>query len=493
MNYRERERKKAIDIRESLFRDPGNGTFFGKKREFVLEEPSLNLWEGIREDAQQYFKRNKIPWWQGDKDDPTGHLLSSQVACLNHLYYLRQRKDLATAVLTEVDNEITEALIVDDGYVEFEFIGCKNYLGEKSWKRGANCTSIDAVMMGKNNEGQRIFFLIEWKYTEYYSSEDKYIRPRAEVYDHHIKDCNSPFREKNVRVYYFEPFYQMMRQTLLAWKLIENKDHCCSDYYHIHVIPDENRELMQKITSPYLKGKNISETWQKILNDPDKYKHISPKGFLKPCSEITDSQSLLSYLEKRYWQMDVPVINNTEKTNYFREQSEKYIPKRIKYLLIAESPPIKRENFFYTDDCEKGNQIFFYNIIMAIYNERYKKDIARKKELLNKFKEDGYYLIDAVEYPINNIGNAKRGSVIRGEIQNLIERIRNFNQKGIVNENTKIILIKKLVCDILLDPLQKNVDIIFNRKSGIGTLGYPMFFNDPAFVNGLRSIIPKTE
>ena len=88
MTYRERERKKAISIRDSMFKDPGNGVFLGKKRDFVLNEPALNLWEGIREDAKEYFKRNKIPWWKGDQDEPTGHLLSSQVACLNHLYYL---------------------------------------------------------------------------------------------------------------------------------------------------------------------------------------------------------------------------------------------------------------------------------------------------------------------------------------------------------------------------------------------------------------------
>ena len=301
MSYRDQERKKATDIRESLFRDPGNGIFFGKEREFVLNDPTLNLWEGIREDALQYFKRNKIPWWQGKKDDPTGHLLSSQVACVNHLYFLRQRKELATAVLTGIDNEVTEALIVDDGYVEFEFIGCKQYLEEKSWTRGTNCTSIDAVMVGKNSIGEKVFFLIEWKYTEYYQSESKYIPERAKVYDKLITDSDSPFKEMEVEAFYYEPFYQLMRQTLLAWKLIENNDHCCSDYHNVHVIPDENEELLQNITSPYLKGDNISEAWKSTLKNPNKYLTISPQDFLSPCAKIVDSQSLLSYLEKRYW------------------------------------------------------------------------------------------------------------------------------------------------------------------------------------------------
>jgi len=299
MKYRGQERERAIRIREPLFKDSGNGIFLGKEREFVLSKPVLNLWKDIREDALEYFKGNEISWWMGK--DITGHLLSSQVACLNHLYHLRQRKDLSTAILKEIDSEIKEAIIVDDGFVEFEFIGERQYLKEKSWKRGANCTSIDAVMIGRNKAGKKIFFLIEWKYTEYYSSDDKYIPARAKVYDDLIKDKNSPFKESNVRAYYYEPFFQLMRQTLLGWKFIENKDHCCNDYYHIHVIPDENKELLNSITSPYLEGDSISEAWKNILKNPNRYKAITPKNLLEPCLNQMDRQPLFSYLEKRYW------------------------------------------------------------------------------------------------------------------------------------------------------------------------------------------------
>jgi hypothetical protein len=63
-------------------------------------------------------------------------MLSSQVACVNHLYLLRQRPDLAKAVLAAVDPEVVEATIVDDGYVEFEFIGKCPRLEERAFTRG---------------------------------------------------------------------------------------------------------------------------------------------------------------------------------------------------------------------------------------------------------------------------------------------------------------------------------------------------------------------
>ena len=116
-----RREKKAIKIRDKLFRDPGDGVFFKKGREFVLKDAVLNLWAGIRMDAQDYFERNEIAWWMGENDnEPTGHLLSSQVACLNHLYPVRQRKNLATALLKNISRNVEEAVLVDDGYVEFE-------------------------------------------------------------------------------------------------------------------------------------------------------------------------------------------------------------------------------------------------------------------------------------------------------------------------------------------------------------------------------------
>ena len=56
-----------------------------------LAVAALNLWAGIREDALGYFEANRISWWKGAQDRPTGHLLSSQIACVNQLYPLRQR------------------------------------------------------------------------------------------------------------------------------------------------------------------------------------------------------------------------------------------------------------------------------------------------------------------------------------------------------------------------------------------------------------------
>jgi hypothetical protein len=304
MTFRERERQRLVALRDRLFKDPGSGTFFGRPREFVLDDPGLNLWEGIRQDALAYFADNRISWWsQGDS--PTDHLLSSQIACVNHLYLLRQRSELATAVLQSIDPEITEAVEVDTGYVEFEFIGDKPYLNERGFTRGAHCTSVDAFMIGRTAASARRAFLIEWKYTESYRGEDLYKAERGRVYDHLISSEESPFANQDPRVYYYEPFYQLMRQTLLGCKLVENDDHHCASYRHVHVIPDGNAELHRNITSPGLAGANLSEAWRLALKHPEFYIPISPERLLRPALEQgRDARSLSAYLSPRYWSGD---------------------------------------------------------------------------------------------------------------------------------------------------------------------------------------------
>ncbi len=305
MTYREQQRRKATSIREVFFKDPGKGIFYGKEREFALSDPIINLWEGIRYDAVDYFKRNDIGWWQSSGDDlPTGHLLSSQIACVNHLYFIRQREDIATALLKGIDPDVDRAIIVDDGYGEFEFIGSEipRLLNEKFITRGANCTSVDAAMIGQLRSGAHRLFLIEWKYTESYQGEDKYIRERADRYDKLIAAPDSPFVGGiDVAAFYFEPFYQLMRQTLFGSQSVKVKDYGVSSYKHVHVVPTENAELRERITSNGLTGTDIHDAWSKTLKDKDAFIGTTPEELLKPVSALRDTKSVLHYLENRYW------------------------------------------------------------------------------------------------------------------------------------------------------------------------------------------------
>jgi len=301
MNYRDQEKERIITKRDEIFRDPGGGTFKKKMYPFVLNNAQLNLWGGIREDAFRYFKENQIVWWGGEKSGVTGHLLSSQAACLNHLYPIRQRKAMATSILKEIHDDIVDAEVVDDGYVEFEVVGKDNYLGEKSHSRGANATSIDAVMVGKKEDGKNILVMIEWKYTENYSSTDLYIPTRAKIYDPLLTEPDCPIKVNNFKDLYSEPYYQLTRQTLLGWKMVQNSEYGCDEYLHLHIIPVENKKLRETVTSPGLAGNSMSDAWKQCLTEPNRYIVKTPEDFIKPVSACKDTSSILHYLSERYW------------------------------------------------------------------------------------------------------------------------------------------------------------------------------------------------
>jgi len=297
--YIDNEKSKIVKKRDELFNDPGYGEYDGKKYPFVLAKPELNLWDVIRDNAIKHFKDNHIQWHKGNDELPNGHLLSSQVACINHLFYLRDKKDLVSLILKSIDPSIVEAEEIDSGYIEFEFIG-KHGLSERCHKRGANCTSIDACMMGKNSEGEKILFFIEWKYTEMYGNKSLQCKGREEIYNHLIKDPKSPFNDKRVEIYYYEPFYQLMRQTLLAEQCVKYKEYGCTDYRIVHVIPKENISLLNTITSKKMTGSTINKAWRSVLRRKDSYINMSPKEFMSPIKDEEEARSLFEYLGKRY-------------------------------------------------------------------------------------------------------------------------------------------------------------------------------------------------
>lgn len=317
------QKEKSIKFRDKLIGDPGQGLFFKIPREFVLMQPELNLMETNRYEAEKYFTNNHIPFWNtGEKrpkgiNKPSGHMLSSQVACINHLFFFRQDQNIATAILKGIDENVKTALLLDNdksdpGFVSLEVIGKENYLKEKSHTRGAHSTSVDAVMLAEMQDGTRKLFFIEWKYVEEYrGKQSKFVEEGGErrkaTYLPLLQneDCPIKIAELNDRFIegiLYEPFYQLMRQTLLAHEMIKAKDFGAIAYIHLHLIPSANKEL--KLENPsrgILQGATLQETWTNLLKSPNKYRAIDPKDFLEPAIQFAYATAAIKYLEQRYW------------------------------------------------------------------------------------------------------------------------------------------------------------------------------------------------
>ena len=297
--------------------DKGKGYFMGKARPFVLKDGMNNLYEPIRNDVLRYFKDNEISWWGGDK--PSGHTLSSQIACLNHLFAIMNDKSSVLAMLNGVRDEFKEVLPVkcdaNPQYIGFEVVSKKDPLNEKTSTRGSNSTSVDAFIYAKHRDNSIWLIPIEWKYTEHYANLDKSNEDRQGE----EKGSNGKGKERVRRysaltdaslqlksldsyygsIYYQEPFYQLMRQTLWAENVVKLKEENlkADNYMHIHVIPSANKNLLDKKYS--VSGMGMEESWRSMLSDQSKYIIVDPPKLLEPIKD--KYPELASYLKKRYW------------------------------------------------------------------------------------------------------------------------------------------------------------------------------------------------
>lgn len=321
---------KQIEIQKSLFNSSKfGGLFMGDDRNFVLKDPRDNFIHNVNYgDVINYFIINGINWWKGKA--PTGHILSSQIACLNHLFPIRNSFDAVLALVKTIDADFDGVEIIKNdkegsqGYISFEVVSDTDHLNEKRGKnkkltRGSQCTSIDAVIIAKKME-KRTLITIEWKYVEHYYNVDKSKNPKGKKSGdsrlnnycgsnnvqnpHLIQNSCQLAKKEDYRgsVYFFEPFYQLMRQTLWAEQMIKNEATetiKADDFINLHIIPKENNELRNKLYK-CSGGKDLLTTWQSQLVTPSKYVLMSPDEFF--AKMIPEYSDLVHSLQIRYWQ-----------------------------------------------------------------------------------------------------------------------------------------------------------------------------------------------
>lgn len=340
-NHKEEQRERQVNLLKTsdtnsfLFGGArGDGTMYNSKDDtwceysFIIQHDDSvrNLYKDIRTYALKYFERYSIEWWNQSNDRyfPTGHLLSSQIHCLNHLFAIAKDKAAVLAIIKPIGEKIgvhfDEVLpsFIDNlehwekngrkcilnNYISFEFV-CQNkdLLGESFNKRGAKCTSVDAFVYARAGE-EYWLIPIEWKFTEDYLKKEK-------VYDYarYAKYVTGNSRLKNwSRIFESDPYFELGRQTLLMEQLIANppyyltndfepqeKQLKADNFLHIVVAPNENKLFREH-----------TENFKKELKPESQhlFSVIDPQDFLSPLKESKKSkiQNLIIYLKTRYWE-----------------------------------------------------------------------------------------------------------------------------------------------------------------------------------------------
>jgi hypothetical protein len=303
-NFQVEEEKRQQNFRE-YDKIPGN--------KYFLSDSDENLFLTIAEDAKIYFDDNDIDWWTFNKKPkmPTNHMVSSQIQCLNFLFALRKDKEAVLELAQLFDSEIDDVCHTlndfDPGFIAFEF-AYKNeeLLGENDdgAKRGTKCTSIDAFIIAKKGD-KKILIPVEWKYTEsYLDCENKALeissgKKRQSRYNHLILSSHQlkPFSDLPNSAYYFEPFYEFMRQTLLVEQMI--KRGLADDFLHVVIISEKNEDLLG--SSYKFSPDNLETIWRNCLTDQAKFKLVQNSKLLSIFEKREEYNDLFNYLNQRYF------------------------------------------------------------------------------------------------------------------------------------------------------------------------------------------------
>jgi len=276
-----------------------------------LEFAGFNLFHEIRDEALDTFASRGILWHSSALQGlPSNHLCSSQVFAVNMFFPFVHRPEALAALLRPHFSDLKRMLPVeDDLYVSFEWIGNYNYLGEipklgSDRHRGAGNTSIDAAMIYETTDGRRVMLLVETKYSESYGVSYKRFRSdgsdRVACYRDFYYAGNSPIDitlVPKIEDHLYEPFYQMLRQTLLATQIVETGIPDVDRVLVVHVYAKANRELTA-VTSPPLRqfGRDAYEVWSRILVDPSTFVPL-------PAEELFKAASLDSFPELEPWKL----------------------------------------------------------------------------------------------------------------------------------------------------------------------------------------------
>ncbi len=124
-------------------------------------------------------------------------------------------------------------------------------------------------------------------------------------------------------------------------------------------------------------------------------------------------------------------------------EAEKFRPKVIRTLLIAEAPPPSGRKYFYVprDVSTKRPIANDRNLSATIFNHYFRKRPSTKEgyeKLLRKLQERGIFLIDILDKPLRIRGNKKNKRILIKQIPKLRKKIKS---RKIKIEDKKIIFL----------------------------------------------------
>lgn len=167
--------------------------------------------------------------------------------------------------------------------------------------------------------------MIEWKYTEKYNEVSKAQGRegynRLNIYRKFCEpsicplDINTIYSKLGqindldiddvMNVFFYEPFYQLLREQLIAHE-IEKNNKDIDKVTLLHICSKNNYAFHHNITSPKLKNmfprKTVIEIWKYLVRPKDRFKSTSPEELFQkyPQDKFPELENWVKYISSRY-------------------------------------------------------------------------------------------------------------------------------------------------------------------------------------------------
>jgi hypothetical protein len=174
----------------------------------------------------------------------------------------------------------------------------------------ANFTSADSAVMFERQDRERQIVLIEWKYTESYGRTSLKIAKsgtdRTAIYAHLYDRDDFPLDKQLLPSFdalFHEPFYQLLRQQLLAQEMEIAQELGATIVSLLHISPKANQDF-QRVTSPSLStvGNTVTSIWDKLQLRATRFKSISVEEMFNTSviKRFSELESWWEYITRRY-------------------------------------------------------------------------------------------------------------------------------------------------------------------------------------------------
>ena len=183
----------------------------------------------------------------------------------------------------------------------------------------------------------------------------------------------------------------------------------------------------------------------------------------------------------------------------FREAARRYLPDQLRVLFIAEAPPAFKVNrHFYFTGLTDGDTLFLemmkvlYPAEIGYISDTFQPGSSvkvvrnRKPELLRKFQNDGYHLIDAYERPMpDDADTAIKTSLMRTTLPALQRKVRRLVRE----QSLPIILIGGVTYSVCAEALRLDGKNVANNAM----INHPARGGQKLFRAKLKAVLSKLD